>query len=185
MQPWRKRHKVSFYSISEMLLMPGEGLASSPQRRIWRVKLCTACSASMVTPNCQALKKSCKFSGYDWQSQELYKKLRTPSPWPSPSGRRDRPGGVARPSQWTWQAMWQGALWCKGCEIDTVRLSIDNKLGHSQATGRGIQDAPAAMARGNVGSGDVGHLTQERQAILGHRAIARLHALGNQPGQGR
>jgi hypothetical protein len=60
--------------------------------------------------------------------------------------------------------MWQGTLWRKGCEIDTVRLSIDNKLGHSQAAGRGIQDAPAAMARSDVGSSDVGHLAQERQA---------------------
>ena len=50
-----------FYSISEMLLMPGEGLASSRQRRVWRAKLCTACSASMVTRNCRALKRSCKF----------------------------------------------------------------------------------------------------------------------------
>jgi len=73
--------------------------------------------------------------------------------------------------------MWQGALWRKRCEIDTVSVSINNQLGHGEAAGRGIQDAPAAMACGNVGSSDVGHLAQERQAILGHRAIARLHAL--------
>jgi hypothetical protein len=41
------------------------------------------------------------------------------------------------------------------------------------------------MARSDVGSGDVGHLAQERQAILGHRAIARLHALGDQASEGR
>ena len=40
------------------------------------------------------------------------------------------------------------------------------------------------MACGDVGSGDIGHLAQERQAILGDRAITRLHAFGDQPGQG-
>jgi hypothetical protein len=73
--------------------------------------------------------------------------------------------------------MRQGALWSKGCEIDTMCVSINNKLRHSQAAGGGIQDAPAAMARGDVGSGDIGHLAQEWEAIFGHRAIARLHAL--------
>ena len=81
--------------------------------------------------------------------------------------------------------MRQGALWRKGCEIDTVRVAIDNQLRHGEAAGRRIQDAPAAMACGDVGSSDLGHLAQERQAILGHRAITRLHALGDQPGQGR
>jgi hypothetical protein len=66
-----------------------------------------------------------------------------------------------------------------------MRVSIDNQLGHRQAAGRSIQDAPAAMACGDVGSGDVGHLAEERQAILGDRAIARLHALGDQAGEGR
>jgi len=54
--------------------------------------------------------------------------------------------------------VWPGALWRKGCEIDTVRVSINNKLGHGKAAGWSIQDAPAAMACGDVGSGDVGHL---------------------------
>ena len=76
-----------------------------------------------------------------------------------------------------WQAKRQDTLWRKGCEVDTVSVSINNKLGHSKAAGRSIQDAPAAMARGDVGSSDVGHLAQEREAILSHRAITRLHAL--------
>jgi hypothetical protein len=58
-----------------------------------------------------------------------------------------------------WQAMRQGALWRKGGEIDTVRVAIDKQLSHGESAGRSIQDAPAAMARGDVGSGDVGHLT--------------------------
>ena len=81
--------------------------------------------------------------------------------------------------------MRQGALWSKGCEIDTVGVSISNQLGHGKAAGRSIQDAPAAMARGDVGSDDPGHLAQEREAILGDRAIARLHMLRDQAGQGR
>ena len=33
----------------------------------------------------------------------------------------------------------QGALWRKGCEIDTVSVSINNKLGHSKAAGRAFR----------------------------------------------
>jgi len=81
--------------------------------------------------------------------------------------------------------MRQGALWCKGGEIDTVGVAIDNELRHGEAAGWSIQDAPVAMARSDVDYGDVGHLAQERQAILGYWAITRLHALRDQPGQGR
>ena len=58
--------------------------------------------------------------------------------------------------------MRQRTLWRKRGEIDTVRVSLDNKLGHSEAAGRSIQDAPAAMACSDVGAGDVEHLAQER-----------------------
>jgi hypothetical protein len=34
--------------------------------------------------------------------------------------------------------MRQGALWRKGCEINTVGASIDNQLSHGEAAGRGI-----------------------------------------------
>ena len=73
--------------------------------------------------------------------------------------------------------MRQDALWVKRRQIDAVGLPIDDQLRHGEAAGWGIQNAPAAMAGGDIGTGDIGYLAQERQAILCHRAIARLYAL--------
>src|SRR5262245_4847302 len=71
------------------------------------------------------------------------------------------------------------------CQVNAVSLSIDNQLGHGEAAGRGVQDSPAAMAGGQIGAGDTGHWAEERQAVLGHGAIAGLHTLWRQTRQGR
>ena len=59
-------------------------------------------------------------------------------------------------------------------------MPIDNQLCHGETAGRGIQNTPAAMACGKIGSGDTGHLAEERQSVLCHWAITGLHALWSQ-----
>src|SRR5215471_17419589 len=75
-------------------------------------------------------------------------------------------------------------LQSKWCQVNAVSLPIDNQLGHSKAAGRGVQNTPAAMASGQIGAGNAGHLAEERQAVLGHGAITGLDTLWRQTRQG-
>jgi len=70
------------------------------------------------------------------------------------------------------------------CQVNAVSMAIDQQLCHGEATGRGIENPPAAMAGGKIGPGDTGHLAEVWQAVLGHWAITGLHALWSQTRQG-
>ena len=63
-------------------------------------------------------------------------------------------------------------------EVQARGLALGNQLGHRQAARRGIEDAPARVARANIGRTlHPWHAAHDWHAVEGHRQVAALRGV--------
>src|SRR5215472_14669276 len=62
----------------------------------------------------------------------------------------------------------------EGLQVNRMCGTIDDQLRHRLAGCRRVQDTPDAVTGGDIGIGNSGHGTDERQSIAGDRTVARL-----------
>ena len=69
----------------------------------------------------------------------------------------------------------------KGDRSRRARGAVDDQLRHGLAGRRRVEDAPHAVAGGNVGARETRHCADQRQAVLRDRAMAGLARRGPSP----